>query len=133
MMQQNGSGGQYPELLQHAQVVPHCPMFRQLAVFDAEPVRLPDANTLPRRCYVHQLALVCARHGAQYRHRLPVCCCVFDLEVVIGEDREEPLPDMPGAAVAVFFGGGSAVDVVRRDEVVYGVEVVPVPYLLDVT
>jgi hypothetical protein len=62
----------------------------------------------------------------------PSAAYVLDVEAVVGEDRQDPLPDAPGTAVAVLFGAGGVVDVLRRDEPVDGVEVVPIPDLLDV-
>src|SRR4028118_296155 len=106
-------------------------MLRQLAVHHAEPVRLLGGDALARGRDAHKLALVGAHHRAPHRHRLPVGGHVLYVEAVVGEDRQYPLPDAPGTAVAVLFGAGGVVDVPRRDEPVYGPEAVPAPDLPD--
>ena len=59
----------------------------------------------------HELPFVRADHRAQHSDRLAISGDVLDLEVVVGEDRKDPLPDVPGAAVTVLVGAGGVVDV----------------------
>jgi len=103
------------------------------AVSDTEPVRLLGGETLARRRDAPQLALVRAATRAPYRHRLPVRDGLLDVETVVGEDAEEPVQYVldPGEA-ALVLGGGRVVEVVGRDELVYGVDVVPISNLFDV-
>src|SRR5215210_8180029 len=132
LAERDGSGRHDSQLLHHGKVVPHRPVLRHLALDHAEPVRLLGGDAPARGRDTHQLALVRADHRTPHRHRLPVGGGVLDLETVVGEDAEQPLPDVPGPATLVRGGCGRVVYVLGRDEPVDGVEVVLVPDLLDV-
>jgi hypothetical protein len=73
-----------------------------------------------------------AVHVPRTRYSVPVRGGVLDVETVVGEDGEQPFHYVLVPAALVLGGAGGVVEVLGRDELVDGVEVMPVPNLLDV-